>query len=62
MSDSEDLEAKVAALEERVTALENILHDGGGEHDSTGIREFVISIDPSSHKERALAIAYYLDQ
>ncbi len=57
----EELRAQVTELKERVTELENRL-DGTAENESTeGIREFVESFEPSSHTERSLSIAYYLE-
>ena len=62
MSDSEDLEARIVELETRLNSLEGIVHDGRASDDVTGMREFVEQQSPNSHVERALAIAYYLDQ
>lgn len=57
----EELRTQINQLEERVTELENRL-DGSAEPEAIeGIREFVESFDPSSHTERALSIAYYLE-
>jgi hypothetical protein len=57
----EELRSFVADLDERVTELERRL-DGGEKIEATdGISEFVESVDPSSHKERTLAIGYYYE-
>lgn len=62
MSDEvEELRSQMNQLQERVTELERRL-DGDEEPEAAeGIREFVESFDPSSHTERALSIAYYLE-
>jgi hypothetical protein len=62
MSETEDLESRVAELETRVDELEQLIHDGHASDDVTGMREFVDEINPDTHADRALAIAYYLDQ
>jgi len=62
MSDLEDLEVRIDELESRLDSLESIIHDGRASNDVTGMREFVEQQSPGSHVERALAIAYYLDQ
>ncbi|WP_124190539.1 hypothetical protein [Natrarchaeobius oligotrophus] len=57
----EGLRTQVNQLEERVNELEQRL-DGNEELETKeGIREFVESLDPSSHTERALYVAYYLE-
>lgn len=62
MSDEvEELRSQMNRLQERVTELERRL-DGDEEPEATeGIREFVESFGPSSHTERSLGIAYYLE-
>lgn len=62
MPDEDQLEARIDDLEARVGDLEQLVHDGAAGDDVTGMREFVDQTDPDSHPERALAIAYYLDQ
>lgn len=57
----EELQSQVEDLQERVTELEQRLNEGGSTDDAGDIREFVESFDPSSHTERSLAIAYYLE-
>lgn len=57
-----DVEARIEELESRVSELEDLIHDGQAGDDVTGMREFVNDVDPDTHTERALAIAYYLDQ
>lgn len=61
-SEQENLEERVTELESRIDELEQLIHDGGATDDVTGMREFVQQIDPGPHTERALAIAYYLEQ
>jgi hypothetical protein len=62
MSDEvEELRSQMNQLQERVTELELRL-DGDEEPEAAeGIREFVESFDPTSHTERSLSIAYYLE-
>jgi hypothetical protein len=62
MSDTADLEARIDDLESRLNELEQVIHDGNAGDDVTGMREFVARTEPDTHAERALAIAYYLDQ
>lgn len=62
MSENEDLEQRVTELESRLGELEQLVHDGQAGDDVTGMREFVEKTAPDTHAERALAIAYYLDQ
>jgi len=62
MSDTADVKTRIEELETRVSELEQLVHDGKASNDVTGLREFVDSIDPDTHAERALAIAYYLEQ
>lgn len=62
MSDGvEELQTQVHQLEKRVTELENRLNGEADPEAAEGIREFVEASDPSSHTERALSIAYYLE-
>jgi len=57
----EELRTQMNQLEERVNELERRL-DGDVEPEvNEGIREFVESLNPSSHTERALGVAYYLE-
>jgi hypothetical protein len=62
MTDSaESLENQVEELEQRVSELENRL-DGTDEPTvGAGLQEFVEEKNPSSHTERSLYIAYYLE-
>ncbi|WP_135665199.1 hypothetical protein [Halorhabdus rudnickae] len=62
MTEVEALETRVEELESRVNELEQLIHDGQGTDEVTGLREFVNQINPSTHVERALAIGYYLEQ
>jgi len=62
MSDTEDIETRIAELESRVGELEQLIHDGQAGDDITGMREFVEKFGPDTHVERALAIACYLEQ
>ncbi|MBX0287959.1 hypothetical protein EGH22_16625 [Halomicroarcula sp. F28] len=62
MSDADDMAAKIESLEARVDELEQLIHDGQASDDVTGMREFVEDFGPDTHAERALAIAYYLEQ
>lgn len=56
-----ELRSQVKQLQERVTELERHL-DGKEEPEvADGIRKFVESFGPSSHTERALSVAYYLE-
>lgn len=61
MSEDENLRLRVEELEERVTELENRLDGGGDVQTADGISEFVQSVNPSNHQERALAIGYYYE-
>lgn len=61
MSENEDLYSKVEELEERVTELESRLDGAETVEVDEGISEFVESVNPSSHKERALAIGHYYE-
>lgn len=60
--EQEDLEERVTELESRLSKLEKIINDGEEIKNPIGMREFVQKVDPDTHTERALAIAYYLDQ
>lgn len=62
MSDTTDLEVRIEELESRVGELEQLIHNGQASDDVTGMREFVNDVNPETHTERALSIAYYLDQ
>lgn len=62
MSDIDELENRIDKLESRLSEIEQLIHDGKASEQVTGIREFIEKIDPTTHVERALAIAYYLEQ
>lgn len=57
----EELRTEVTKLKSRVTELENRLNGQSEPEPVGGIREFVASYDPSSHTERSLCMAYYLE-
>lgn len=57
----EELQTQVNQLEERVNELESRLDGKEQPEVEEGIREFVESLDPSSHTERALGVAYYIE-
>jgi hypothetical protein len=59
--EAEALREHVAELEERVTELENRLDGTDNPAAGADLREFVESHNPSSHTERSLYIAYYLE-
>ena len=62
MSDSaESLEEQVEELKQRVTEIENRLDGTDQPTAGATLREFVEENDPSSHTERSLYIAYYLE-
>ena len=61
MNEDEGLQSKVEELEERVTQLESRLDGAETVEVDEGISEFVESVNPSSHKERALAIGHYYE-
>lgn len=62
MSNStEDLENKVEDLNQRVTELENRLSSNDQPTAGTDLKGFVEQKNPSSHTERSLYIAYYLE-
>jgi|GEM_PF-2017184 len=58
-----DLEAEVDELRERVERLESLVEDDpeSVEH-VPDISTFVVDADPSSHPERALLVAFYLEE
>lgn len=58
---TEALREHVAELEERVTELENRLDGTDNPAAGADLRGFVESRNPSSHTERSLYIAYYLE-
>ncbi|MFC6719172.1 hypothetical protein ACFQGT_02650 [Natrialbaceae archaeon GCM10025810] len=57
----EELQTQITQLEERVIELEQRLNGDEEPEATEGIREFVESFNPSSHTERALSVAYYLE-
>lgn len=57
----EELRTELTQLKERVTELEHRLNGESQPKSGKGIREFVETFDPSSHTERSLCIAYYLE-
>lgn len=57
----EELRTHVEDLQERVSELEQRLDGDESQKDTGDIRRFVESCNPSSHTERSLAIAYYLE-
>lgn len=57
----EELRIQVNQLEERINELERRLNGNQEPEADEGIREFVESLDSSSHTERALGVAYYLE-
>lgn len=62
MSDEvEELRAHLTHLEERVTELERRLEGDEVPDVDEGLRGFVESFNPTSHTQRALSIAYYLE-
>lgn len=62
MSDEVEMfRTQITRLKERVTELEHRLDSQNTLKVEAGLREFVESLDPSSHTERALYIAYYLE-
>jgi len=62
MSNVENLTERIEMLEDRVSTLESVLHDGQHRGDVTSMRKFVERVSPTTHAQRALTIAYYLDQ
>lgn len=60
---SDDLEAKVDDLHERVERLETLIEDGaelaGG---VPNLPTFIVDANPSTHTERALLVAFYLEE
>lgn len=62
MSDAvEEIRTELTELEDRVTELEHRINGQSQSEVAEGLREFVESFDPSSHTERSLCIAYYLE-
>jgi len=61
-TEREDLAERVGDLESRISELEKLIHESQTGDGVTGIRELVQQVNPDTHAERALAIAYYLDQ
>lgn len=61
MADIEELRQEVSDLRRRVQNLEERLQTGGPPVDTSSLRSFVESTNPSSHTERALAIGYHVD-
>jgi len=58
-----DLEAEVDDLRERVERLEHLVDDDPERVDDVPtLSTFVTEAEPSTHAERALLIAYYLEQ
>lgn len=57
---SADFEKKVRELEERIEELEQRMDDGAVIPSQSGLDEFIGSVSPNTHVERATAIAYYL--
>lgn len=57
----EEFRTELNELKERVSELEHRLNGQARPEAAEGIREFVESFDPSSHTERSLGIAYYLE-
>jgi TolA-binding protein len=55
------LQKQMNQLEERVNELEQRLNGSKEPEADEGIREFVESLNPSSHTKRALGVAYYLE-
>jgi len=62
MDEPKKISARLEDLETRVSDLEQLIHDTHNGDNVTGMREFVENVDPDTHVERALAIAYYMDQ
>lgn len=62
MSESE-LHEEVEELKERVSRIETLLEENpDAVAEATDIQSFVRKFDPGNHKERAMAIAYYLEE
>ena len=58
-----DLGAEVDELRERVERLERLVEDEPGRVDDVPtLSTFVTDAEPSTHPERALLVAYYLEQ
>lgn len=63
MSDQvKQLQSQVDQLEERITELEKRLDGGETVEAEEDLRAFVESLGPSSHTERSLYIAYYMEK
>ena len=60
-SEVEQLRDELGRVEERVTELENRLDGSDTPEAVEGLREFVETCRPSSHTERSLSIAYFLE-
>ncbi|MFC7044607.1 hypothetical protein ACFQH6_03520 [Halobacteriaceae archaeon GCM10025711] len=60
--DIEDLRQQFEDLEARVAELENKVASGKVEQASSGLREFYDKADPSTHVERAVVIGHYLEK
>jgi hypothetical protein len=62
MSESE-LHEEVEELKDRVSRIEAVLEENPeAAAEATDIQSFIQKFDPSNHKERAVAIAYYLEE
>ncbi|WP_276259902.1 hypothetical protein [Haloglomus litoreum] len=62
MSESE-LQDEIENLKKRVAALEAKLEENpGAANEATDMQSFIREFDPSTHKERAAGIAYYLEE
>ena len=62
MSPKEDLRSEINELKERVSKLETKIESNPkAVAEATDMRSFVRGLTPDSHKERAVAIAYYLE-
>jgi len=62
MSESE-IQDELKELKQRVAALESKLEsDPEAAAEATDMQSFIREFDPSTHKERTVGIAYYLEQ
>lgn len=62
-SDSDELQEEVDDLKERVSRLEALLEEDPEVADEVvDIQTFIQDFDPSTHAERAVGIAYFLEQ
>lgn len=59
--DVEALREQVQLLEERVAAIEDRFESGEEPKESTDLRSFVETVEPSTHVERVVTIGYYLE-